>query len=187
VRHQEFHLIGQDAAVAQDEVLPQAGHIGRIQQRHVGLLGRAAAALAVVAGPAGGDHVHPVVLPVLRKRDDVFAREVFFVEMAAAVGADIAVAGEQLAVGQAGLEVKRVDVGHALGADDAVDRDHRLLARDGVVAAVEHRHLAAHSQRTSSPHSGSRPAPAKSTTGANPWADSFKTFKTRLHQMMKNR
>ena len=58
-------------------------------------------------------------------------------EMPAAVGAHIAVAGEELAVGQAGLEVKRVDAGYALGADDAVDGNHRLLTRDGVVPAPE--------------------------------------------------
>lgn len=51
MRHQELHLVGQDAAVAQDEVFPQAGHVGGIQQGHVGLL-RRAAALAMVAGPA---------------------------------------------------------------------------------------------------------------------------------------
>ena len=46
--HQKLHLVRQDAAVAQDEVLPQAGHIGRIEQGHVGLL-RRAVAFAVVA------------------------------------------------------------------------------------------------------------------------------------------
>lgn len=51
VGHQELHLIGQDAPVTQDEVLPQTRHIGRIQQRHVCLLW-SAGALAVVAGAA---------------------------------------------------------------------------------------------------------------------------------------
>ena len=66
MRHQKLHLIGQDTAVAQDEVFPQAGHVGGVEQRHMGLLGRAAA-LAVVAGAAGGDDVHPVVAAVLRE------------------------------------------------------------------------------------------------------------------------
>jgi len=33
MRHQKLHLVGQDAAVTQNEVFPQAGHIGRIQER----------------------------------------------------------------------------------------------------------------------------------------------------------
>ena len=69
--HQEFHLIGEYAAIAQNKVFPQAGDVRRVEQGHVGLLGRAVA-LAVVAGPAGGDHVHPVVNAVLRERNDVF-------------------------------------------------------------------------------------------------------------------
>ena len=96
-----------------------------------------AGALAVVAGAAGRDHVHPVVLAVAGEGHDVFARQVFFVKVPAAVGTHIAVAGKELAVGQAGLELERIDAGHALGADDAVDSDHRLLTRDGVVPAPE--------------------------------------------------
>ena len=128
VRHQKRHLVRQDAAVAQDEVFPEAGHIGRVEQRHVGLLGRAVA-FAVVARLAGRDHVHPVVLPFLAHGLDVFAGQHVFVEMLAAVGAHVAVAGKQLAVGERGAQVKRVDAGHALGADDGVDGDDRLKAR----------------------------------------------------------
>ena len=61
----------------------------------------------------------------------------------AAVGADVAVAGEQLAVGEAGLQFEGIDVRHALGADDAVDRDDRLPAAVGVDASPEHGHLRA--------------------------------------------
>lgn len=104
---------------------------------------RRARALAVVAGAAGRDHVHPVVLAVAREGHDVFARQVLFVETPTAVGAHIAVAGKELAVGQAGLELERVDAGHPLGADDAVDGDHRLLTRYGVVPAPEPGNLAA--------------------------------------------
>lgn len=143
VRHQEFHLVRQDAAVSQNEIFPEAGHVRRVQQRHVGLLGRAAA-LAVVAGPAGGDHVHPGVDAVLRERNDVLARELVFVEMPAAVSTDVAVAREQLAVGEPRALGEGIDARHALGADDAVDRDLRLLAGDGIVAATEHGHLRAH-------------------------------------------
>ena len=140
--HQKLHLVGQDTPVAQDEVFPQAWYIGCIQQRHVGLL-RRAVALAMVAWPAGGDHVHPAVDAVLGKRDDVLAGQALFMEQAATVGADVAVAREQLGVGQAGLEAERVDVGNTLGADDAVDGDHRLLAGARIVAAAKYRHFAA--------------------------------------------
>lgn len=51
MRHQKLHLIRQDAPVAQDEVFPQAGHVGGVEQGHAGLL-RGAVALAVVAGLA---------------------------------------------------------------------------------------------------------------------------------------
>ena len=70
---QKLHLVGQDAPIAKDEVFPQAGHVGGVKQRHVRLLG-GAVAFAVVAGAAGGNHIHPVVHPVLGKGDDVFAR-----------------------------------------------------------------------------------------------------------------
>ena len=120
--HQKLHLVGQNAAVAQNEVFPEAGHIRRVEQRHVGLLGRAIA-FAVVAGFAGGDDVHPVVYAMLAEGADVFAGEFGFVEFVAAVGANVAVTGKQFAVGQAGFELKGIDFGHALGANDAVDTD----------------------------------------------------------------
>ena len=63
--------------------------------------------------------------------------------MPAAVGADIAVPSEQLAVGQSRTQIKGIDVGHATGADDAVDADHRLQAGDGIVAAAKDGDLAA--------------------------------------------
>ena len=44
---QELHLVGQDAPAAQDHVLVQAGHVGQVEQAHVGLLGQAAALAAV--------------------------------------------------------------------------------------------------------------------------------------------
>jgi hypothetical protein len=147
VRHQELHLVRQNAAVAQNEVFPQAGHIRRVQQRHVGLLGRAAA-FAVVAGATGGHHIHPGINAILRKRNDVLTRQVFFVKVITAVGAEIAVAREQLAIGKPWLHIKRADIGHALGADDAVDRDDGLLAREDVMATVKRDnarpHLPAH-------------------------------------------
>jgi len=147
MRHQKLHLIRQDPAVAQYEVFPQAGHVRRVQQRHTSLLG-CSTAFAVVAGTARGDDVHPGVNALLRKRHDVFAGQVFFMEVLAAIGAYIAVAHEKFAIGQAGFKLKRIDLGHALGANDAVDVDDGLVAGDGVVAAVKRcnarTHLPAH-------------------------------------------
>ena len=131
--HQELHLVVQDAAVAQDKVFPQGGHIRRVEQGHFGLL-RGATALAVVASAAGGDHIHPVVHPVLGKRDDVLSGEFGFVKMVATISADVAVAGKQFGIGQARAQIKGIDGWHASGADDAVDRNDGLLARDGIVA-----------------------------------------------------
>jgi hypothetical protein len=143
MRHQKLHLIGQDAAVAQNEVFPQAGHIRRVKQRHMRLLGRAGG-FAVVAAFAGGDDIHPAIHAALGVGDDVFAREVFFVEMVAAIGADVAVAHEEFAVGQARAQIEGVDIGHAFGANDGRDMNDALLARDGVVPTAKCGHALAH-------------------------------------------
>ncbi len=136
VRHEEFHLVGQNAPIAQYEVFPQAGHVGGIKQGHAGLL-RRAVGFAGVAGTAGGDDVHPMVMSVLAKRHNVFSGEFAFVEMVAAISAQVAVAGKQLGIGQPRAQIEGVDVGHALGADDAVDLDDGLLSGDGVVPAMK--------------------------------------------------
>jgi len=106
----------------------------------MGLL-RGAAALAVVARTACRHDIHPVVDPLLGKRDDVLARKVFFMKMVTAVGADVAVTRKQLGVGQSGLEAERIDVRDTLGPDDAVHGDDRLLAGHRVVTTMKHRHL----------------------------------------------
>ena len=74
----------------------------------------------------------------------MLARQVFLLKMVAAIGANIAVSRKQLCIGEAGLELEGVDVGHAFGANNAVDRDDRLLTGARIVAAMKHRHLAAH-------------------------------------------
>ena len=141
--HQKLHLICQYATVAQNEIFPQAGYVRRVEQRHVGLLWRAAA-FAVITGAAGRNNVHPGVDAFLRKRDDVLSGQIFFMKMRATVGTHIAITSEQFDVGQPWLQIKRVDVGHTLGADDAIDIDYGLVARDGVVAAMKGGHLRAH-------------------------------------------
>ena len=101
-------------------------------------------ALAVVARTAGGDDIHPFVNAVLGERDDVFTGQVVLVKLPTAVCAQIAVARKQFAIGQARAQAEWADVGHALGADDAVDSDDRLLAGACVEAAMKHGNLRAH-------------------------------------------
>ena len=140
MRHQELHLIGQDAAVAQNEIFPQAGNIRRVKQWHVGLFGRATA-LAVIAGAAGGDHVHPCVDAVLSEWNDVLARQIRLVEMPSAVGTDIAVTHKQFAVGQARTQIERIDVGYSARTNNAVHADDGLQPRAGVVSAMKYGHF----------------------------------------------
>ncbi len=134
--HQELHLIGKNTPIAQDEILPEVGDIGSVQQGHVGLLG-CTAALAMVAGPAGRHNIHPDINAILRKRDDVLARQAFFGVLLTTISAYVPIARKQLAVSQTWLQIERIDVRHTLGTDDAVDRDDGLLARSRVVATVK--------------------------------------------------
>ena len=63
-------------------------------------------------------------------------------EMVAAIRANIAVSDKQLRIGQARTQIKGVDFGDAFGADDAVDRDDRLLSCDGISATMKNCYLA---------------------------------------------
>ena len=92
----------------------------------------------MIAGTARRDHVHPVVDPVLRKRNNVLTGQVLLMEMVTTVSADVAVTGEELAIGQARFEIEGIDVGHTARANNAVDRDDGLLTGDGVVPAMKH-------------------------------------------------
>ena len=66
-----------------------------VEFAHLPLFGAGGAVgFARVAGPASSHDIHPVVSPVLCKRHDVFARQLTFMEIIAAVGADVAVAGK---------------------------------------------------------------------------------------------
>ena len=138
--HQKFHLVDQNAPVAQNKVFPQAGNIGGEQERHVRLL-RGTVALAVVAGLAGSYHIHPGIYTVLREGNDVFAGQMLFREMATAVGAHIAVPGKQLVVGEPRAQVERVNFGHTTRANDAIDPNNGLQAGHGIVSAMENCHF----------------------------------------------
>src|SRR5258706_1969255 len=92
---QEVHLVGEDAAVGENQVLGLVRDVGRVEKFHAGLL-RQAVALAAVAMAAGRDHVHPGVAPAARERLDVVARQAEIAELAAAVAAHVAVAAGEL-------------------------------------------------------------------------------------------
>ena len=89
-------------------------------------------------------HIHPAVKAVLRKGNDMFARQAFFVNVFAAVGADIAVAGEQLVIRQTRAKRKGIDTGYATRANDAVDDDDGLFTGQRVVATAKNCHLGPH-------------------------------------------
>ena len=55
----------------------------------------------------------------------------------AAISTHIAIANKQFAIGQARAKFERVDAMNTAGANDAVDLDDGLLARDGVVATMK--------------------------------------------------
>ena len=115
----------------------QVRHVGQIHQRHVRLFGKAVA-LAAVAGAAGGDAVHPGVAAAARGRDDVLARQVVDVEEPAAVGADMAVANEELGVRQRGRLPPGAARHAAAHGDDRVNLDARLQAGAPLHAAAQH-------------------------------------------------
>ena len=100
MRHQKFHLVGEYAAIPQNKIFPQTGHIRRVKQGHIGLLGRTAA-FSVVAASTCGDHIHPGIDAFLGEGNDVFSGQFLFVKTVATISADIAIPNEQLAVGQA--------------------------------------------------------------------------------------
>ena len=50
---QKFHLVGKNVAIAQRQVLRHVGHVRNCQQRHVGLI-RRAAPLVRIATLTGG-------------------------------------------------------------------------------------------------------------------------------------
>ena len=55
----------------------------------------------------------------------------------AAIGADVAIARKQFAIRQARSKFKGIDAMNSSGANDAIDFDDRLLARDGIVATMK--------------------------------------------------
>lgn len=115
----------------------QAGHVRQVQQRHARFF-RQAVALVAVAGAAGSDAVHPGVLSAARGGNDVLAGQVIRVKVPAAVGADMAVAHEELGIGERrGLPPGPAGNGPAHG-NDRVHLDARLLASAPLHATSQH-------------------------------------------------
>ena len=104
---EEFHLVGEDVAVRQDQMLDPTRPIRHGEQRHAGLL-RRMAALADIAGEAGADHVLPRVAAALGQRNHVVASQLTAREVFAAIQAEHAVACEQRGIGQRGCGIDRV-------------------------------------------------------------------------------
>ena len=100
MRHQKFHLVRQNSSIPQNKIFPQTGHIRRVKQGHIGLLGRAAA-LSMVAASTGGNHIHPGIDAFLCEGNDVFSGKFLLMKTVATVSAHIAIPDKQLAVGQA--------------------------------------------------------------------------------------
>src|SRR5207342_1444113 len=98
LRLQERHLVGEDVAVAEDQVLDPARPVRHRQQRHSRLL-RRAVALARIAVEAGREDVFPYVASTLGYGQHVVAGKVRPAEVVAAVEAQIGVAREQGGVG----------------------------------------------------------------------------------------
>ena len=98
----------------------------------------------MIAGAARGDNVHPGVDALLRKGHDMLTGQIFFMKMHTAVGAYIAVSRKQLDIGQTRLQVKRVDIGYPLGANNAVDGNDGLITCDRIVPAVKGCNMGTH-------------------------------------------
>jgi hypothetical protein len=61
---QKLHLVRQDASALKIDVLGVGGHEGYSKELHARLLGRAPR-LVIVAALAGGNHIAPMIGPVL--------------------------------------------------------------------------------------------------------------------------
>ena len=121
----------------------QAGCVGQVEQAHVRFF-RQSVAFAAVAGTAGGDAVHPAVSPASRAGDDVFAGQQVESKVAAAVGADLTVAGEELGVGQGRRHPPGSARDSAAHGDDGVHLDARRQPGSALDAAAQNLAGAAH-------------------------------------------
>lgn len=96
---QELHLIRQNPAIAEQQVLGPGRSEGYRQQGHMGFIGRAII-LATVATTAGRDDVGPDVPTFAGNRDNVIPSQFAHSKMLAAVHAEVVVAVKQRLVRQ---------------------------------------------------------------------------------------
>src|SRR5258708_5350531 len=139
---QELHLVGEDAAIGEDQELGAVRNVGRVDELHVRLFGSAAAFL-LVARAAGRDDVHPMARPAARHREDVVAGEPEGREVAAAECADETVAVEKLAVVQWRYLVETLDRERlAANRDDRIGGGARAFPRAVAMPAVDRERFA---------------------------------------------
>src|SRR6185437_5745192 len=136
VMDQEFHLVGQDVAVGQDQVFHPARLVGNGEQRHRGLLRRAPALLQIARETRRND-VLPDVLTAARQRHDVIAGEFPAGAVTTAVQADIAIAREQGGVAERGRRINGAAVAAAAARHDRMQAQDALVATVAVEAAVQ--------------------------------------------------
>lgn len=72
---EEFHLIGEDISVAEDEPFVASGVVGDVEELHIGFIG-GAVCFFLIAGFAGGDEVSPGGRAVAGSGEDVVHGEV---------------------------------------------------------------------------------------------------------------
>jgi hypothetical protein len=136
LRAQKFHLVRQDTAIAQEQVLRQVGNVRNSEQGHVGLF-RGSPAFMGITAAAGRHHIGPMITPASGDGFDVIPGEVFIVVFTPAIQTHVTVAAEQFTVGQ-GRHVpfvsKFVFAAHRY---DGVDFDNTLLAGETGCATMQ--------------------------------------------------
>ena len=94
---QEFHLVGKNLPVREDEILSPIRNVRGINQFHSCFLG-GPVSLEALTVPAGCHHVHPDVLAASRRRSDVITGQFEIPEGTTTVGTDVPIAPEKLPV-----------------------------------------------------------------------------------------
>ena len=134
---QEFHLIGENAPITEQQILGPGRGEGHREQRHVRLVG-GAVVLATVATAAGGHHVGPDIPALARDGNDMVTGEFAEGEVFATVHAEMTVAMKQGLVGQC----RRANAAlmTATDGDDRMNvelRENATAAADAAVSGKE--------------------------------------------------
>ena len=94
MRQQELHLVVENLATLQIDILRMGWAERNRKQFHTGLLG-GSACLVVITTLTGGDDIHPAVLSALAKRVDMVSREKEMWKLLTTVQAQVLIAPEQ--------------------------------------------------------------------------------------------